>query len=177
MWKLHEEDNVPTLVNILEASSAAVDSPLAVIRIILVELTRRTAPITHAHYQSGHAIEATCSGSSNIVTALHTFKSHNHGRVHAQAYTSVSPFDTMHDEHYIKMPILWSFHVTKPGHWLQDCSETIDYCPLRWLKKIWTMFQKKIWTEVDMLSMHQNSVIYKEEIANGGIFDLGTCSL
>lgn len=26
-----------------------------------------------------------------------------------------------------------------------------------------------------MLSMHQNSVIYKEEIANGGIFDLGTC--
>lgn len=95
---IHNQDNVSSLINILEASNATEDSPLAVIGVILVELTGRIAPMLIAHHQPERAKEADFSGSSNIVNALRSFESDNHGPVHLQAYTSVSLYETMDDD-------------------------------------------------------------------------------
>lgn len=94
---IHNQDNVPTIVNLLEISNATVESPVAVVVMILVELVGRTSPILVAH-KPQRALEPSSSRSGHILNAIRRYEHQNEGKVTLESYTAVSHFETMHDD-------------------------------------------------------------------------------
>uniref|UniRef100_A0A5B7BIH5 Uncharacterized protein n=1 Tax=Davidia involucrata TaxID=16924 RepID=A0A5B7BIH5_DAVIN len=95
---IHNQDNVPSIINLLEASNATEESPIAVIAVLLVELVGRTTSVLIAHHQ--RTLDPTNSKSNHIINALRHYELHNEGCVTIQSFSSISHFDTMHDDIY-----------------------------------------------------------------------------
>ncbi|KAI8564316.1 hypothetical protein RHMOL_Rhmol03G0171300 [Rhododendron molle] len=96
---IHNQDNVPTVVNLLEASSATEESPIAVIALLLVELVGRVAPMLIAHSPlETLETNASTSRSSHIISALHQYRVYNEGCVTVQSFSAISHKETMHED-------------------------------------------------------------------------------
>uniref|UniRef100_A0A5B7C9H8 Uncharacterized protein n=1 Tax=Davidia involucrata TaxID=16924 RepID=A0A5B7C9H8_DAVIN len=97
---IHNHDTVPSIINLLEASNATEDSPIAVIAVILVELVGRTTPILIAHQGQPQrtTLEPPTSRSSHIINALRQYELLNEGCVTIQSFSSISHFATIHDD-------------------------------------------------------------------------------
>ncbi|XP_052187084.1 cation/H(+) antiporter 15-like [Diospyros lotus] len=96
---IHKQENIPTVVNLLEASCATEDSPIEVTALLLVELVGRTTPMLIAHqpHQSskGHA---SGNRSGHIVNALHQYQDRREGCVTVQTYSAISQMEIMHED-------------------------------------------------------------------------------
>ncbi|KAK7311174.1 hypothetical protein RJT34_09139 [Clitoria ternatea] len=97
MFCIHNIENMPTILNLLEASYASRESMVAVIALVLVELIGRSRPILVAH-QPHDTLPSMSSDSNHIDNALRQYSQQNHGYASVQSFTSVSTFDTMHDD-------------------------------------------------------------------------------
>ncbi|KAH7855891.1 hypothetical protein Vadar_030182 [Vaccinium darrowii] len=96
---IHNQDNVPTVVNLLEASYATEESPIAVIALLLVELVGRVAPMLIAHQPfETLEINASTSRSSHIINALHQYRVYNEGRATVQSFSAISHMEMMHED-------------------------------------------------------------------------------
>ncbi|XP_047161634.1 cation/H(+) antiporter 15-like [Vigna umbellata] len=97
---IHTPRNVPTLVNLLEATYPNKRSPMCAYVLHLVELTRRASAmlIVHANRQSGGpALNKTQAQTDHIITAFHNFEEQvNYAQV--QPLTAISPYSTMHED-------------------------------------------------------------------------------
>eukprot|EP00257_Ricinus_communis_P017317 XP_015575729.1 cation/H(+) antiporter 15 [Ricinus communis] len=91
---VHNSENVPTLVNLLEISNATEESPIAVIALVLIDLVGRSIPILISNDNQAHNKET--SAASRILNALRVYEQHNEGRTTIQSFTSISSFDMMH---------------------------------------------------------------------------------
>ncbi|KAL0539702.1 hypothetical protein IC582_023918 [Cucumis melo] len=94
---IHHQDNIPTIINLLEVSYASRDSPLVAIALILVELVGRSNPVLIAH-QADCTLDRSSSKATHIINALRQYEDHNAGYATVDAFTAISPYELMHDD-------------------------------------------------------------------------------
>ncbi|GJT53196.1 cation/H(+) antiporter 15, partial [Tanacetum coccineum] len=97
---IHTPRNVPTIINLLEASNPTKKSPLSIHVLHLVELTGRASAmlIVHNSRKSGRpAANRTQAQSDHIINAFETFEQ-NTENVTVQPVTAISPYSTMHED-------------------------------------------------------------------------------
>ncbi|XP_020202663.1 cation/H(+) antiporter 15 [Cajanus cajan] len=97
---IHTPRNVPTMVNLLEATHPHKRSPICAYVLHLVELTGRASAmlIVHANRQSGGpALNKTQAQTDHIITAFQNFEEHV-GHVQVQPLTAISSYSTMHED-------------------------------------------------------------------------------
>ncbi|XP_042489165.1 cation/H(+) antiporter 15-like [Macadamia integrifolia] len=97
---IHTPRNVPTIINLLEASHATKKNPISVYALHLVELTGRASAmlIVHDTRKSGRpAINRTQAQSDHIINAFENYEQHVAG-VSVQPLTAISPYSTMHED-------------------------------------------------------------------------------
>ncbi|CAN4099705.1 unnamed protein product [Withania somnifera] len=97
---IHTPRNVPTIINLLEASCPTKKSPICIYVLHLVELTGRSSSmlIIHNTRKSGRpALNRTQVQSDHIINAFENFEQHV-GCVSIQPLTAISPYSTMHED-------------------------------------------------------------------------------
>ncbi|KAJ0097095.1 hypothetical protein Patl1_27971 [Pistacia atlantica] len=97
---IHTPRNVPTIINLLEASHPTKKSPICVYVLHLVELTGRASAmlIVHNTRKSGRpALNRTQAQSDHIINAFENYEQHA-GCVSVQPLTAISPYSTMHED-------------------------------------------------------------------------------
>ncbi|XP_010034564.2 cation/H(+) antiporter 14-like [Eucalyptus grandis] len=94
---LHNEDNVPTIMNLLEASHPTTRSPIAVFVLHLRELKGRSTSVLVPHQQLH---EASSKGTSynHAVNVFQYYEEHNRGSVVVQHFTAISPYASIHND-------------------------------------------------------------------------------
>lgn len=91
-------DSVPTVINVLEASHATQDNPISITAIILIELVGTVNPVLTAAYKPEHNLRESTSTSVQILNALRQYELQNEGCASVYSFTSVSRYETMHDD-------------------------------------------------------------------------------
>ncbi|CAK9164137.1 unnamed protein product [Ilex paraguariensis] len=94
---IHNEDNVPTILNLLEASNPARNRPISVFVLNLMELAGRAAATLVPNIRRGK-LTSVPSRSGRIVNAFDFFMQHNQGFVKVQHYIAIAPYKSMHDD-------------------------------------------------------------------------------
>ncbi|KAJ1417732.1 Sodium/solute symporter superfamily [Sesbania bispinosa] len=95
---VYENENIPTILNILEASYASSESTVAVIALVLVELLGRARPILISHQPQDIVRSNSFNYSTQIDNALRQYAQVNEGYATVQSFTSISDFNTIHDD-------------------------------------------------------------------------------
>ncbi|KAI3962212.1 hypothetical protein MKX01_030762 [Papaver californicum] len=80
---VYHEENVPSIITLLESSNATTYSPICVYALHLVQLQGRATPLLTAH-------KTDPSGR--------LYAHHNRGIVSVNSYSAISPYNTMHDD-------------------------------------------------------------------------------
>ncbi|KAK9124644.1 hypothetical protein Sjap_014246 [Stephania japonica] len=94
---VHKEEQVPGLIRLLEVSNPTRESPLYIYAVHLVELVGSAMPVLVTHYMwKKKSSQSTLSGS--IVSTFRRFNHENQSVVSVQAFTTISPYETMHDD-------------------------------------------------------------------------------
>ncbi|KAM3269198.1 hypothetical protein P3S67_030080 [Capsicum chacoense] len=101
---IHNEDNVPSIVNLLEASNPSRRRPIAVFVLNLMELKGRAAALlVPTHNRKGKAkFKPLPSRTGHISNALNILARRNQDAMSVQHFTSIVPYATMHDETYVQ---------------------------------------------------------------------------
>ncbi|XP_057740867.1 cation/H(+) antiporter 15-like [Arachis stenosperma] len=97
---VHTPRNVPTMINLLEASNPTKKSPICVYVLHLVELSGRTSAmlIVHNTRKQGYpALNKTEAQSDHIINAFENFQ-HHASFVSVHPLTAISPYSTMHED-------------------------------------------------------------------------------
>ncbi|GFZ01704.1 cation/hydrogen exchanger 14 [Actinidia rufa] len=94
---IHNEDSVPAIINLLEASNPTHHSPISVLVLTLVELKRMAAAILVPNFRKGK-LTYTFSHSRHILNAFSYYAQENQGRIFLQHLTAVAPYSSMHDD-------------------------------------------------------------------------------
>ncbi|KAI8001122.1 Cation/H(+) antiporter 15 [Camellia lanceoleosa] len=97
---IHTPQNVPTIINLLEASHPTKKSPISIFSLHLVELTGHASTTLIVH--SCKKFETTTlnkmqAQSDNIIHEFEIFGHHTNS-VYVQSFTTISPYSTMHEE-------------------------------------------------------------------------------
>ncbi|KAI4306904.1 hypothetical protein L6164_030144 [Bauhinia variegata] len=94
---IHDNEHVPALINLIEASYASQESAVVVIALVLVELLGRSRPLLVAH-QPHNLLRTASFNSSQIWNALKQYQQQHAGYASVESFTSVSSFIAMfHD--------------------------------------------------------------------------------
>ncbi|XP_042506742.1 cation/H(+) antiporter 15-like [Macadamia integrifolia] len=93
---VYNQESVPALINLLKATHPVQDYPMAIYLLQLIELVGRSAPLL-IPYLPGKIMESQRSGRA-IFNAFKIFERNNPGVNTMQAFTSVAPYATMHDD-------------------------------------------------------------------------------
>lgn len=94
---VYRNENIPTMMNLLEASHASEGSNVKVIALILVELLGTSRPLLVAH-QPHHILRCTSSKSTQVNHAFYQYIEHNKGYATVELFTSVSNLETTNDD-------------------------------------------------------------------------------
>ncbi|KAB1208212.1 Cation/H(+) antiporter 15 [Morella rubra] len=97
---IHSPRNVPSIINLLEASHPSKKSPICIYVLHLVELTGRASAmlIVHNTRKSGRpALNRTQAQSDHIINAFENYEQHA-GCVSVNPLTVISPYSTMHED-------------------------------------------------------------------------------
>ncbi|KAI5655682.1 hypothetical protein M9H77_32869 [Catharanthus roseus] len=100
---VHTPRNVPTIINLIEASHPCKKSPICIYVLHLVELTGRASAMLIVHNTrktARPAINRTQAQSDHIINAFENFEHHSSGGsyVSVQPLTAISPYSTMHED-------------------------------------------------------------------------------
>lgn len=97
---VHTPRNVPTLINLLEATHPTKKSPINIYVLHLVELTGRASAmliVHNTHKTNRPALNRTQAQSDHIINAFENFEQHVES-VSVQPLTAISPYPTMHED-------------------------------------------------------------------------------
>ncbi|XP_030447299.2 cation/H(+) antiporter 14-like [Syzygium oleosum] len=94
---LHDEDHVPTIMNLLEASHPTPHSPIAVFVLHLQELQGRSTSVLVPHHHL-HKAASKATSYDHIVNVFQYYEEHNCGSVVVQHFTAISPYTSMHND-------------------------------------------------------------------------------
>lgn len=93
---IHTEDNVPIILNLLEASNPTPYSPISVFTLRLQELKGRAAAILAPNHHLCKNNDMT--NSEHIINAFEHFEQLHGGCALVQHFTSIAPYASMHDD-------------------------------------------------------------------------------
>ncbi|XP_077221174.1 cation/H(+) antiporter 15-like [Tasmannia lanceolata] len=93
---IHGDENIPSIINLLEASNSTRENPICVYAFHLVELVGRLFPIFIAHDSLGKSSSST--KDEHFVKAFQNYEQHKGGLICIQPFTVVSPYKTMHED-------------------------------------------------------------------------------
>ncbi|XP_058744895.1 cation/H(+) antiporter 15-like [Vicia villosa] len=94
---VYRNENIPTMMNLLEVSHASEESNVRVIALILVELLGTSRPLLVAH-QPHDILRCTSSKSTQVNHAFYQYIEHNKGYATVELFTSVSNLETTNDD-------------------------------------------------------------------------------
>ncbi|KAG6583332.1 Cation/H(+) antiporter 15, partial [Cucurbita argyrosperma subsp. sororia] len=94
---IHHQDNTPSVINLLEVSNPTIKSPICFYLIHLIQLTGRASPLLIHHHPNRRSSKR-CNLSDQIINAFQLFQQMSYDKVIMNAFTSVAPFATMHDD-------------------------------------------------------------------------------
>ncbi|XP_010521983.1 PREDICTED: cation/H(+) antiporter 14-like [Tarenaya hassleriana] len=94
---LYDVENIPSLVNLLEASFPTRFSPISVCTLHLIELKGRAHAVLVPHHQM-NKLDPNTAKSTHIANAFLRFEQQNQGTVMAQHFTAVAPFSSINDD-------------------------------------------------------------------------------
>ncbi|KAI3966269.1 hypothetical protein MKX01_027437 [Papaver californicum] len=95
---VHTQDDVPSIIRILEASNPTKFSPLTIYILHLVELVGRASPLLITHPQHRIATSSNTSKSERIINAFQQMEDRYLNLVSIQAFTTISPYASMHND-------------------------------------------------------------------------------
>ncbi|XP_027368460.1 cation/H(+) antiporter 15-like [Abrus precatorius] len=95
---IHHQENTPPIINVLEMSNSSIESPICFYVLHLIQLKGRSAPLFIDHQPSNKANSSHSSHSQKIINAFKSYEQQNIGKVVVNLFTSISPYETMHDE-------------------------------------------------------------------------------
>uniref|UniRef100_A0A2N9IKG5 Uncharacterized protein n=1 Tax=Fagus sylvatica TaxID=28930 RepID=A0A2N9IKG5_FAGSY len=94
---IHDQENVPTIINLLEALNPSKRSPLSIYLLHLIELVGRANPLLITHKLTKRP-SSKASPSEPIVNAFRYYEHSSHGLVTVFPFTAISHCKTMHDD-------------------------------------------------------------------------------
>ncbi|XP_004289599.1 PREDICTED: cation/H(+) antiporter 15-like [Fragaria vesca subsp. vesca] len=94
---IHKSQNVPGIVNLLEASYPTKESPMSVFAVHLVELTSSHASAMLIVHDTCKSTVGGSRKGDDILTAFENFQNENDGTT-VQALTAISSYTTMHED-------------------------------------------------------------------------------
>ncbi|XP_058110407.1 cation/H(+) antiporter 15-like isoform X2 [Magnolia sinica] len=93
---INSQDNVPTIINLLEATHSTLENPICVYILNLVELVGCAIPILIEHDKIKRS--SSVNQSSHIVGAFRNYEQRNNGCVAIRPFTTMAPYSTMHHD-------------------------------------------------------------------------------
>ncbi|KZV39907.1 cation/H(+) antiporter 15-like [Dorcoceras hygrometricum] len=93
---IHNEDNVPTIINLLDASTPLRHRPLAVFVLNLMELKGRGASVLESTTQRSKLTNSR-SWSQHVANAINLFAERSQG-CFVRHFTSIAPYASMHND-------------------------------------------------------------------------------
>ncbi|XP_077210445.1 cation/H(+) antiporter 15-like [Tasmannia lanceolata] len=93
---IHGNENIPSIINLLEASNSTRENPICVYAFHLVELVGRSIPVFVAHDSQRKSSHPT--NDEHFVKAFRNYEQHKGGQICIQPFTMVSPYKTMHED-------------------------------------------------------------------------------
>ena len=93
----HSQENVCTIINLLEISHAPPETHISVIGIALVELEGRRQPMLIPH-EASRTERTNTTGSDLIINALTHYELQSEGSASVEAFTCISPFEITHND-------------------------------------------------------------------------------
>lgn len=94
----HTHDDVPVLLNLLDASCPTEESPVSLYALHLVELVGRATPVFITHELHGQKSSSAEMVSDNIIQMLRKYEQSNEGVVSIEVFTAIAPMKLMHDD-------------------------------------------------------------------------------
>lgn len=94
---IHNADNVPTIINLLDASTPMRARPITLFALNLMELKGRGAA-TLEQTDRKSKLTTSRSWSNQAANALNSFAERNQGCVVVRHFTSIAPYASMHDD-------------------------------------------------------------------------------
>ncbi|XP_047320572.1 cation/H(+) antiporter 27-like [Impatiens glandulifera] len=92
-----QEEDVLSMINVLEASNASRESQIGVYVLDLVDLAGRALPMLIPH-RLNRMPSNKSSRTNRIIRAFHQYEVRNEGLVSVQCFTSIAPFSTIHED-------------------------------------------------------------------------------
>ncbi|KAF8010551.1 hypothetical protein BT93_J1247 [Corymbia citriodora subsp. variegata] len=94
---LHNEEHVPAIMDLLDASHPTPHSPITVFVLHLRELKGHAASVLLPHRQL-HKASSKATSYNHAVNVFQYFEEHNSGSVIVQHFTAVSPYASIHND-------------------------------------------------------------------------------
>ena len=94
---IHNEDNVPAIISLLEASHATKRSPISIISLCLMELIGSSSSVLES-YDPKKKLTSRASTMGPIINAFNEYEHRYHGRVRVQHFTAIAPYSSMHTD-------------------------------------------------------------------------------
>ncbi|KAL6967776.1 hypothetical protein U1Q18_033587 [Sarracenia purpurea var. burkii] len=94
---IHNAENVPIIINLLEASNPTTHSPISVFVLNLNELKGRATAVLETDFRRGQ-LSNSSTHSKPIVNAFAYYAEANYDRIFLQHFTAIAPYSSMHDD-------------------------------------------------------------------------------
>ena len=96
---IHTQENTPSIINLLEMSNPSFESPICFYVLHLIQLKGRATPLFIDHQPTNKTNNPpNCSYSQHIINAFRSYEQQKSDDVVVKLFTSISPYETMHDE-------------------------------------------------------------------------------
>ncbi|MED6151684.1 hypothetical protein PIB30_084745 [Stylosanthes scabra] len=96
---LHNEENTPSMITILDMSNPSEQRPICFYVLHLIQLTGRATPLFIDHQSSSNKPSSIYpTHSQRMINAFRSYEQQNQGKLVVNLFTSISPYETMHDE-------------------------------------------------------------------------------
>ncbi|KAI3987248.1 hypothetical protein MKX01_031732 [Papaver californicum] len=95
---VYDQDNVPTILNFLEATNQTKDSTVCIYLLHLIELVSLAASLLVEHKKHKQKKYTHRNTSEKIINAFSQFEQLNQGFIIGKCFTAVSPFASMHND-------------------------------------------------------------------------------
>ncbi|KAL5709819.1 hypothetical protein ACHQM5_020460 [Ranunculus cassubicifolius] len=94
---VHQESNVPGIIDLLESSNPSDENPISLCLLHLIELQRLAPPFLIAHKRDDDS-SIYYNRSKHIINAFRFFEQQNEDVFSLHSFTAMSPCDTMHQD-------------------------------------------------------------------------------
>ncbi|XP_058758426.1 cation/H(+) antiporter 15-like [Vicia villosa] len=95
---IHSQETTPSIINLLEMSNPSFENPICFFVLHLLKLKGRSTPVFIDHQPNCKHNPPQKHYSEHIINAFRSYEQQKSDNVVVKLYTSISPYETMHDE-------------------------------------------------------------------------------